>query len=708
MGDQDIATAWKGFDESRRTALLAKMTPEQKKNLRKALEQPSASSMVPQTETQFEKENTPPAQTIGNFLRSAVEPIKGAVSGLYHSVTDGPRNPEEDKMGPLGYIPKRLIFDPSDEQNRQAKTAKTGAESVGHTVAAAIPFVGPWAADVAGQVGSKVGKRDYAGAAGTTTGNVALALAPKVSGKVVEAGSKAKPRVAEALRKSARSAILGPEMTRNLVDKTVEENTKIKNSNEKVEGDVKAQNLKASQEYQQQVRDNNEKFKNDQELARKANEKALRDYRSKQGKIIEKNRASEAATKSISDKNSNVQVQGSQIIYRLKQLDESLRAKAGEMYDKVRDKIGNAGQPRGEVMDAAATAEKMIVGKTETPAVIKDIMMKYGGPQSPELIPYPELQGYYSELGRELSKGTLPDDIYRATKALQNSIGDMMEKIADSKGAGEDLRAARQFYREYMDKFHEPTGPSSSGSPIAQALQAKDPAIAVKIFSGDAGDRGIAELAKYDRDLANLAQETSRTGRSKLPSPGARHSTSEVAAPTLTPVPDKPNTPLPPVLDTTEGKLTPTKKIGTEEYGKSAGEAAKARSSRIRNYALQRGLFVGALSIPAAVTTFILGHPQLAMEELAMGGVSTVSVYSMLNKISDLIEKPSTVEWLSKMPESDVAKIPPELRGTFFKPLVDAATRKGIKVSPTLVRALGTAGVAGAAAAPKKVADFLK
>jgi hypothetical protein len=89
-------------------------------------------------------------------------------------------------MGPLGYIPKRLIFDPSDEQMKQAQTAKTPAESVGHTVAAALPL-GPWVAQTAEQVGSKVGQRDYAGAAGTVAGNATLAVAPKAVGKGVEA-----------------------------------------------------------------------------------------------------------------------------------------------------------------------------------------------------------------------------------------------------------------------------------------------------------------------------------------------------------------------------------------------------------------------------------------------------------------------------------------------------------------------------------------
>ena len=42
--NQDVAQAWKGFDETRRKSLLAKMTPDQKKNLRSALEGTPAST----------------------------------------------------------------------------------------------------------------------------------------------------------------------------------------------------------------------------------------------------------------------------------------------------------------------------------------------------------------------------------------------------------------------------------------------------------------------------------------------------------------------------------------------------------------------------------------------------------------------------------------------------------------------------------------
>ena len=151
-------------------------------------------------------------------------------------------------------------------------------------------------------------------------------------------------------------------------------------------------------------------------------------------------------------------------------------------------------------------------------------------------------------MGPKIARGTLPGDVYQATRTLQESIGDLMQKQADSVGAGKQLATARKFYREYMDTFHEPTGPSGSGSPVAQALLAKDPLTAVDKFTGDAGDRGIAVLRRYSPDLANLAQDIRQTAQTKVSVP-ARKSIAEITQPTVKPIPAGASLPLPGVLE---------------------------------------------------------------------------------------------------------------------------------------------------------------
>ena len=167
----------------------------------------------------------------------------------------------------------------------------------------------------------------------------------------------------------------------------------------------------------------------------------------------------------------------------------------------------------------------------------------------------------FFETGAELAKGDLPGDIYTATKELHNSIGDMMQKMA--KGAGSEANKmfwdSRKFYSGYMDTFHEPAGPSSSGSPVAQALLAKDPVVAADIFSGKSGDRGIADLRRYSDSLANLAQDIRQRAQTDIKVP-ARKSVMDLGR--YTPEPHQ---------TISAGDITAAKKAAAEAAQESGG-----------------------------------------------------------------------------------------------------------------------------------------
>ena len=157
------------------------------------------------------------------------------------------------------------------------------------------------------------------------------------------------------------------------------------------------------------------------------------------------------------------------------------------MYDAIREKVGGQTLPGTDLGQAARAAMAKISGTSVTPTVFRDILGKYPeaepefieyqGAQIPKTnrlydvlkqqgmntgvppVTFKDLQGYHSELGAELSKGTLPGDVYTATRDLQESVTDMMQDMAKKAGANNDLITARKFYREYMDTFHEPPAP---------------------------------------------------------------------------------------------------------------------------------------------------------------------------------------------------------------------------------------------------------
>jgi len=156
------------------------------------------------------------------FLSSAGGAVSGAAKGLYHGIVEGPQNPHEAAMmgegpgespewrdpilGRLTMVLDRLLVQPSVVQAQQAVDEMKKANAAtpwysfapngeakehrqlaaGHALAAAVPGVGPWAAQVGEQIGQQIGTGDVAGAAGTLAGNVAIYEAPHAIGKTAK------------------------------------------------------------------------------------------------------------------------------------------------------------------------------------------------------------------------------------------------------------------------------------------------------------------------------------------------------------------------------------------------------------------------------------------------------------------------------------------------------------------------------------------
>jgi hypothetical protein len=327
------------------------------------------------------------------------------------------------------------------------------------------------------------------------------------------------------------------------------------------------------------------------------------------------------------------------------------------------------------------------------------VLASHGAVSAPP-VTFADLQGYYSELSTELSKGTLPGDVYQATRALQEAVGDQMQKLADGAGVGKQLTTARKFYRDYMDTFHEPTGPSSSGSPIAQALLAKDPAVAVQKFSGASGDRGIAILRRYDPRLADLAQRAraakqgAPTGTVPVRTPVASISvakqTAVPAGPSLplppvlesAPSPRAANLPLPPVLPEAESptlELKPGRTISSGDIQRARQAAADSRAAWVNH----RGAWVATWPIFEAMRALWGGH----IPSIPAMGLESAGTYAMVRATTGIMQYPPMIRFLTQARPEDIALIPPELHGD-LPGLVSLARRQGIPVAPALIAAV--------------------
>src|SRR5882762_7300531 len=91
--------------------------------------------------------------TAGNMAGQAWRGTKELVGGLYEMGKDVlfPEGATESEK--LKYLAHKYIIDPAREQEEKAQTAATPAESIGHSVASAIPLIGPWAANLGEQAG---------------------------------------------------------------------------------------------------------------------------------------------------------------------------------------------------------------------------------------------------------------------------------------------------------------------------------------------------------------------------------------------------------------------------------------------------------------------------------------------------------------------------------------------------------------------------
>ena len=108
-----------------------------------------------------------------------------------------------------------------------------------------------------------------------------------------------------------------------------------------------------------------------------------------------------------------------------------------------------------------------------------------------------DVQGYYSELGKLMSKGNLDGDIYASVKQAHGDLGNLLNGIFKSEGKGpqwEDAQANwRQTAQDWWDK----------DSPLAQSMKESDPKAILKPLIGDQAERATQLLNRYTEHGAN-------------------------------------------------------------------------------------------------------------------------------------------------------------------------------------------------------------
>lgn len=345
--------------------------------------------------------------------------------------------------------------------------------------------------------------------------------------------------------------------------------------------------------------------------------------------------------------------------------------------------------PSADLASAVRNAESNLTGSTENIKQFRDILSKhaeadpdfvtYQGAQIPRGHPlydflresegtntgasFRDLQGYYTELGTKLAQGNLLPDVYRAMKSLHDSIGEMMQGLADQAGVGPQLRDAQNSYREYVSAFRDPN------SPLYKAIKAQEKGESIKQLQGK-DVTGIQTLAKFNPELAKRAN-TIR---------GYQQAANSI---TSTPFKEKPVTPLSPK----PAEVIPTTRtVGPEDIQAAKVAQLSDTAAKIRSRALKLGAGATGLSSLSSIARAFhgdIGGLANLPADVAFGGTVTAGAYGIAN----LLESPNVVKLLTKPTAADVATIDPTVARN-LEPIVEAAKRKGIKVSPAIAAAL--------------------
>ena len=328
----------------------------------------------------------------------------------------------------------------------------------------------------------------------------------------------------------------------------------------------------------------------------------------------------------------------------------------------------------------------------ERKAVVDDIVNRVGGP-IPSSIPltWDKLQSLKSRLDARLRNGRgLNGDLKRALLSVREGVVDEMGQMATAKGAGADWQQARDFWRQYKEDFHEPTGPSGSGSPVAKAREAVDPDKIRKPFANTQsaiGNRGIQILNKYPQ-----------FGGDQIAGRVSALLSKEQEMNTL---PDTvKETPLKPYQEVHQmpasNPAPPIPEKPTVDIDQIARDKIQNTAQRIGRLNVWDARII-ASSVIAGVLAPFIG---------LRGGVEMGASYVVLKEyLSRTLEKPKVVDWLAKTPPAELDslnKLPGidkiNIKHGLTEAAIELSKRRKFSLDPQLKQFLGPANVARIAA----------
>lgn len=479
-----------------------------------------------------------------------------------------------------------------------------------------------------------------------------------------------------------------------------------------VEPALKEATSKAAEKYGEDVETNKAKRAETMKQNLETQRAARTDIDRQKMAIGEKNKGIESENKAQADKVSQretlekqVDTQSKELHEHLTKVEQSVAKEANAKFDAVRAKIGNPEAPGDELVSTVKNVEqnvlqnipenikefRAIMQHEPLPEGIKNAAEAHGFDlEGTEPLTWEKLQSLKSRMDARLRNGrNMNGDLKRALYQTREAVVGEMGKMADANGASGEWGAARDAWRQYKEDFHEGTGPSGSGSPVAQALNAEDPKNIRQPFlrtQSAIGNRGVDILRKYPQHggdvAANHVENLVKNHQSMLELPSKEAPKVLKETPQAFQLPENKGMPARPETPTVDASKV----------------ARDAIAQRAKNWGSFNARDIGIIA-SGGLGELLGGLFGSSPFDRALGAATGVGMYEGAKYYtSRALNNPRVIEWLSRTPAEEVAvlnKIPGADKVKIVNTLTDAAVSgKATNLSPAARQLLGPANVA--------------
>lgn len=710
----ELAEKFTSLTPERQSALLQKMSPEQKTNLHSALQAHVARQSAPPAANQ----SATPSETPGAFKRAAsayfqnLLPSTNAGDYLY------PFAHPIDAISNLPLVADAALKAQGAELPKSIESFKRGdiGGGLSHGLGYVLPVVGPALANA----GEQIRSGDVAGGLGATAAIATGLFAPEAFKRIPT------PEIVTPgfLRRRVQTMIgAQPEgVTKPLVEAQVADIAK--HHEAMGEHATRTGELLAEHGTKQVAADAATEAANrgiTEEAFRKAGEtkaafdKRVADQKAAQAVKVQGVEAANAEARRVADLRKTGEESlkaGHQVVGEsIADVAQKLRQEGNEKYATVREATANdPGVPLADLGREAKVAQSMIKGSPENIKQFRELIRQSPEAQSVETsmgklgpgdpiyealvkegaidlggnLPFDQLQGYSSEIGTRLAAGNLPGDVYQALKYLKDKIDTAKATIADRSGAGPQLRDAESFWHSYMDTFYDK---DSAVAKVRKNVGVKDPQFYAEPFTtGKSAQVGANKLRGVNPDGTPNALANSRHAAELNEIADAAMQLRDTHA-QVKGLPNLKESPLP-IAPKPIAKPAP---VEVEYKGRTEVPAPKLPTEPTAPAPLTPTDIAAARREKAFSKSVSIG--QASKWDFATAGVSTGLKQAMSgifasDRFVDFVSKPTVkdLKFIEALPESDRARLRTALKQEIGR---SSQAGKPVAVSPSLAKTLG-------------------